>query len=234
MTLRKFELRLLYLFDIDGTLLLSGGAGARALNRLFAERHRVDGAMDHVHPGGKTDPGIVVEIFLNTLGREPTVLEVEEILTDYVPLLREEVARAERFRLMPAVVETLDFLGQQEGVLLALATGNIRGGARAKLEHADLWSRFATGGFGDDASDRPGLVEQAIQRACSHAGQPIPRDKIVVVGDTPLDVAAARACGVRVITVATGPADRASLEAANPDAVLDTLAELPAWHRGRT
>lgn len=233
MTSRAKQTRLLYLFDIDGTLLLAGGAGSKALNRVFAERHGIDGAMDRVLPGGKTDPGIVAEMFLNTLGRKPTSDEIEEILTAYVPALHEEISRAARFRLMPSVVETLAFLEQQADVLLGLATGNIQRGARAKLEHAGLWHRFTAGGFGDDAADRPGLVELAIERACHHAGEEIPRARIVVVGDTPLDVVAARSCGVRALTVATGPADRAALEACEPEAVLDTLAELPAWHEAQ-
>ena len=225
--------RVLYLFDIDGTILLAGGAGSRALNRVFAERHGVPGAFEGIQPGGKTDPGIVGEMFANALGREPSREEVDEILTAYVPVVREEIARADRFRMMPAVVETLDFLAVQEGVLLGIATGNIRGSARAKLEHLGLWHRFAVGGYGDDCPDRPGLIERAIERACAHAGEEIPRSAIVVVGDTPRDVTAARACGVRAVAVATGPSDRAVLEASKPDALFDTLAELPDWHRSQ-
>jgi len=225
--------RLLYLFDIDGTILLAGGAGSIALNRVFAEQHGVAGAFDGIRPGGKTDSGIVGEMFANALGRAPSREEIDALLTDYVPVLREEIPRAERYRMMPAVVETLDFLAEQEGVLLGIATGNIQGSARVKLEHFDLWHRFAVGGYGDDCDDRPGLVERAIERACEHAGEEIPRDAIVVVGDTPRDVSAARACRVRAIAVATGPSDRAALEQSQPDALFDSLAELPAWHRSQ-
>lgn len=216
---------MLYLFDIDGTLLLSGGAGARALERAFAARFGIEGAMAEVQLGGKTDPNIVEEVFVARLGRRPSDAEIDELLDLYVPLLRAELADAPRFRLMPAVVETLDHLGTQPGVRIGLATGNIRAGARAKLERAGLWDRFELGGFACDHRQRDRLVARAIERAGA-----LPREEIVVVGDTPYDVAAARACGVRAIAVATGSVGKGALAACAPDAVFDTLAELPAWH----
>ncbi len=216
---------MLYLFDIDGTLLLSGGAGARALDRAFAARFGLAGAMAEVQLGGKTDPNIVEEVFLTRQGRRPSQGEIDEILDLYLPLLRAELADATNFRLMPAVVETLDHLAGQAGVRIGLATGNIRAGAQAKLERAGLWHRFELGGFACDHRERHRLVARAIERAGA-----IAPDEVVVVGDTPLDVAAARACGVRVIAVATGSVAREGLAACEPDAVFDTLAELPAWH----
>jgi len=215
----------LYLFDIDGTLLLSGGAGARALEGAFAARFGVEGAMAEVQLGGKTDPNIVEEVFVARLGRLPVDSEVAELLDLYVPLLRAELAAAPHFRLMPAVEQTLDHLAGQGGVRIGLATGNIRAGAQAKLERAGLWHRFELGGFACDHRDRHRLVARAIERAGA-----VTPDEVVVVGDTPLDVAAARACGVRVIAVATGSVGRDALAACEPDAVFDTLAELPAWH----
>ena len=216
---------MLYLFDIDGTLLLSGGAGARGLERAFAARFGIEGAMAGVQLGGKTDPNIVEEVFVGKLGRPPTDGEIDEVLELYLGFLRAELAQAATFRLMPAVVETLDHLAAQPGVRIGLATGNIRRGAQAKLERAGLWQRFELGGFACDDRDRGRLVARAIERA----GGP-PPEEIVVVGDTPFDVAAARACGVRVVAVATGSVGKDALAACEPDAVFDTLAELPAWH----
>lgn len=216
---------MLYLFDIDGTLLLSGGAGARALERAFAVRFGLAGAMAEVQLGGKTDPNIVEEVFLTRRGRRPSQAEIDEILDLYLPLLRAELADASNFRLMPAVVETLDHLAGLAGVRIGLATGNIRAGAQAKLERAGLWHRFELGGFACDHRERHRLVARAIERAGA-----IEPDEVVVVGDTPLDVSAARACGARVIAVATGSVGREALAACEPDAVFDTLAELPAWH----
>jgi len=215
----------LYLFDIDGTLLLSGGAGARALEGAFAARFGLAGAMDGVQLGGKTDPNIVEEVFLARLGRPPTATETDEILDLYLPLLRAELAAASHFRLMPWVIEALDHLAGLPGVRIGLATGNIRAGAQAKLERAGLWDRFELGGFACDHRDRHRLVARAIERAGGVAP-----DQVIVVGDTPFDVSAARACGARVIAVATGSVGRDALAACQPDAVFDTLAELPAWH----
>ncbi len=181
--------------------------------------------MDGVQLGGKTDPNIVEEVFLARLGRPPTAAEIDEVLDLYLPILRAELAAASHFRLMPAVVEALDHLAGLPGVRIGLATGNIRAGAQAKLERAGLWNRFELGGFACDHRDRHRLVARAIERAGA-----VPPDQVIVVGDTPFDVAAARACGVRVIAVATGSVGRDALAACEPDAVFDTLAELPAWH----
>ena len=225
-------MRTLYLFDIDGTLMLSGGAGMRALDRAFQSRFGVAGALESIKPGGKTDPMILEELFGLRLGRAPTSAEFDEIIALYLPLLEAELGGAPGFRIMPSAVETLDFLASHAPALaLGLVTGNVREAARIKLERAGLWPRFAVGGFGCDHRDRPRLVERAIQRACELAGvAALPPEQVIVVGDTPLDVEAARACGVRAVAVATGTATRADLVACAPDVVLDTLAELPAWH----
>lgn len=224
---------MLYLFDIDGTLLLTGGAGTVALEQVFLTHYGIARAMRGVSPGGKTDPLIIAEMFERTLARAPTPDEIARVLEAYVPLLREAVAASASFRLMPAVHEALDFLAADGAVCLAVATGNIRAAAQIKLDRAGLGQRFAVGGFGCDSAERALLVARAIERARAHLGVDYDRDEIVVVGDTPRDVHAARACGVRVLAVATGSASRAELEAEQPDAVFDTLAELPRWHRQR-
>ena len=223
---------MLYLFDIDGTLLLSGGAGMRALERAFQDRFGLAGAMASIQPGGKTDSIILEEMFAAGLGRAPTAAEMDEIIALYLPLLQAEMTVASGFRLMPSVVETLDYLdGLGAEVIVGLATGNVREAARIKLERAGLWPRFAIGGFGCDHRDRARLVARAIERACVHAGvDALAPDQVVVVGDTPFDVQAARACGARAVAVATGTASRADLASCRPDILLDTLAELPAWH----
>jgi phosphoglycolate phosphatase len=221
---------MLYLFDIDGTLLLSGGAGSRALDQVFEQLHGIRGAMDQVRPGGKTDPMIIEEIFTAHLARHPTAAEIDQVIELYLPLLRAELAASGRFRLMPAVLETLDYLAGAAGVVLGLATGNVRAAAQAKLERAGLWPRFALGGYGCDHRDRDRLVARAIDRAAARAGAAIDPRQVIVVGDTPFDIAAARACGAIAIAVATGTASRAELAACEPDVLLDTLADLPRWH----
>ena len=224
------RLATLYLFDIDGTLLLSGGAGSAALDRVFAARHGLKDAMAQVSCAGKTDPLIIAEVFAAHLDRAPEADEIAAILEDYVPHLRHALSQPRHFRLMPAVIEILDFLAAESEVYLGLATGNSRPGARAKLERAGLWQRFALGGFGDDSAERAELVERAIERAHAHWNVELRRERIVVVGDTPSDIRAARACGVRAVAVATGSVERAVLERHEADVVFDTLAELPDWH----
>jgi phosphoglycolate phosphatase len=222
---------MLYLFDIDGTLLLTGGAGTVALDKVFLTHYGIARAMRGVSAGGKTDPLIIAEMFERNLGRAPEEDEVTRVIDAYLPLLRDAVAVSTAYRLMPAVHEALDFLAADAAVCLALATGNVRAAAQIKLDRAGLWHRFAVGGFGCDSADRGVLVARAIERAAEHTGMAHDRDEIVVVGDTPRDVHAARACGVRVLAVATGSASREVLADERPDAVFDTLAELPAWHR---
>jgi len=219
----------LYLFDIDGTLLRAGGAGARALDAVFAARHRLDRAMRDIDAGGRTDPWLVRQVFETRLGRAPSDAEVDEILEAYLPELVRELAASQTFRVLPHVTETLAWLEGRPGVGLGLATGNIERGARIKLDHAGLSPRFGFGGYGCDHEERPRVVARAIERGRARAGA-CADDRVVVVGDTVHDITAARACNVRVVAVATGSGSRAELAAAGADAVLDTLAELPAWH----
>jgi phosphoglycolate phosphatase-like HAD superfamily hydrolase len=223
----------LYLFDIDGTILLTGGAGTHAINQVMLARHGIDNAMDGVSAAGKTDSIILDEIFRARLGRAAERHELDALIEEYVPALEAAFALTGPFNIMPHVYEILDWLEARDDVTLGIATGNVQGGARAKLLHIDVWHRFAFGGYGDDAEDRAGLVARAIERGREHVGADVPEDRIVVVGDTPRDVEAARACGVPVVAVATGSSSAEKLRGCGPTAVLETLAELPAWHQSR-
>ena len=185
--------------------------------------------MRDVRPGGMTDRTIVAEIFETRLGRAATEAEIDRILDDYAMALEEELSPGPNFRLMPSVVDCLDFL-TTAGPVLGIATGNIRKAADAKLRRAGLEDRFLFGGYGCDHPERAIIVERAVERALDHAPGAT-RETMIVVGDTPRDVAAARACGVQVVAVATGSYSRDELEACEPDATMDTLAELPAWHQ---
>ena len=228
---------MIYLFDIDGTLLLTGGAGSRALDRVFRASYGIEGAMDGIRLAGKTDPVIVEEVFVTQLGRTPSPEEIDQVIERYVPLLQHELGQSPAFRLMPNVVETLDFLATQAGILLGIATGNVRAAADAKLDRAALRERFAMGGYGCDHRDRARLVARAIERARAldgGRGGRLSAVQVVVVGDTPSDVSAARAVGAQVLAVATGSYSVADLAACGPDQVFETLDELPAWHHART
>ena len=219
----------LYLFDIDGTLLRCAGAGARALDAVFAARYGLERAMRGIDAGGRTDPSLIAQVFETRLGRTATAEEIAAILDAYVGELERELAASTTFQVLPHVGDCLDWLATRPAIGVGIATGNIARGARAKLDRAGITARFAFGGYGCDHAERPRVVARAIERGRERAGACDP-DRIVVVGDTVHDITAARACGVRVVAVTTGSVPRATLAAAGPDAVLDTLADLPAWH----
>jgi phosphoglycolate phosphatase-like HAD superfamily hydrolase len=215
----------LLLFDVDGTLILTGGAGARAMTRAFEEVFHIPAAFDGISMPGRTDPLIVADACARLALASPDPL-VARFRARYAERLAEEMARPlPGKRVMPGVRELLDRLAGRPGVFLALLTGNYAETARIKLEHFDLWRPFRCGAFGEDAADRNGLVEVAISRAIAH-GAPRPRPKdVLVVGDTPLDVACARAAGARAIAVATGGCDAQTLAACGADVVFEDLRE---------
>jgi phosphoglycolate phosphatase-like HAD superfamily hydrolase len=230
------QVTVLYLFDIDGTLLHAHGSGRGAFDQVFAElhgqeavklgtmtrgHHGVTDASRGIRYGGKTDPAIVDEIFAARLGRAPSDGERSAFLDAYVPRLRALLAR-DGVEVLAGVHESLAFLRGK--AVLGVATGNIRAGADAKLEAAGLGGEFELGGYGCDSKIRSELVAKAIQRA----GRV---DEVVVVGDTIHDIAAARACGATVCAVATGADPAEAL--AHADGVLATLRDLPAWHAAR-
>lgn len=214
---------MLYLFDIDGTLIGGDGSGRRAFDRACLDCMGIAGALDHLRLDGMTDPLILDGVFRHHHGRAPTADETHAILQAYVRHLEAEVA-AGKYHVKPAVHETLDHL-ERAGATVGLATGNLEVGARIKLQRGDLWRRFAFGGFGSDAAERAELVRVAIARGCARAGRRFVRDEIFVIGDTPKDVAAAHAAGARAVAVATGWYGVDELAASGADAVYPTMAE---------
>jgi phosphoglycolate phosphatase-like HAD superfamily hydrolase len=180
---------MLVLFDIDGTLILTGGAGFRAIERAWADLHGRENGAQGIPFDGKTDPLIVEEMFAKNLRRAPEPDEVDALIDRYVMHLHDEVARTERYRIMPGVEDAL-VLFEQAGATIGLATGNVRRGAEIKLARGDLWRRFAFGGYGCDSGDRGLLVGRAIERGLGRAGRSIPREDTFVIGDTPRDVRA--------------------------------------------
>lgn len=214
----------LYLFDIDGTLLHSR-SGRLAFDAVLAELHGLAEASRGVAFGGKTDPLIIDEIFAARLGRPASAAEREAFFEVYVPRLR-AMLDEHGVQVIAGVTEALLALARAN-VVMGVATGNVRAGAEAKLAAAGLAHWFGFGGYGCDSHVRAELVARAIERGRERAEV----SEVVVVGDTVHDIAAARACGARVCAVATGsdPADRL----AHADAVFASLAELPAWHAAR-
>ena len=216
---------MLYLFDIDGTLMRAAGAGMRALRLAFAEIHGISDATLGVDPNGMTDPLIVAEMFRNHMGREPDPNEIEALLRAYEARLANELAQTQGAGLLPGVLEVLDVIERRQEPV-GLCTGNTFVGARIKLEHVGIWRRFPFGGFGSDAAARPTVVRTAIARAEAHMGRHLQAEEILVVGDTPRDIAAARAVGVRVAAVATGPHTLEALSKHHPDMLFPTLREM--------
>ena len=209
----------LLLFDVDGTLLMSGGAGARALDAAFHALFGVEGAMRVVRPHGKTDPLICQEMFRAHLGREGAEEEVRALMAKYIELLPGCVAGSRNYRLMPGVPGLLEALPRRGDVAMGLGTGNFEEGARIKLRRGGINHHFPFGGFGSDSSDRAQLLERGFRRGEERVRREDPDARILrwAIGDTWRDVEAGRACGARTVAVATGGDTLYRLAAAAPD-----------------
>jgi len=201
------------LFDIDGTLLHGGGSGRRAVERVFGERFARREVFDAVRFHGMTDRAIVRGGLVRA-GLPADEAAIDALCAAYLAALAEEVPRAEGFRVMPGAAALLDALDGRPGVAVGLGTGNLREGARIKLEHARLYHHFAFGGFGCDAEDRAELIRIGAERGARHVGRDLADCRVIVIGDTPKDVAAAQAIGARSLTVETSGFSAADLLAA--------------------
>ena len=157
----------LLLFDIDGTLISTGGAGVRALNRACLQVLALDNVMDGILPHGKTDPAIIREIFA-AFRQVHSLPRIEEMLSAYLVFLRAEVELSSTYRVLPGISAFLDQFGADPDLLLGLATGNIEAGARIKLERGDLNRYFSFGGFGSDSESRTELVRRAAEEQPSN------------------------------------------------------------------
>lgn len=215
---------------MDGTLLLSGGAGARALNIAFERIYGIPNAMRHVHPHGKTDELIVQEMFRSHLGRCGSEPEVNALLERYLEILPTTVRDSRNFHLMPGIPGLLSYLRSRKDVFMGLGTGNIEEGARIKLSRGGLNRFFSFGGFGSDSGDRAELLEVGFQRGEEIILKEYPRKSIVrwVIGDTWRDVSAGRECGAKTIAVATGGDSLYELASASPDFLFATLEDKEA------
>ncbi len=228
-------IRRLILFDIDGTLLSAGGAPRRAFRRALIEHFGTEGAAASDDFSGKTDPQIVHDLMRGAGFEED---HVEERITDFFAHYLEELERElmveTRHRLYPGVAELIPALAADPAVGLGLLTGNIEAGARLKLSHFGLWRHFAMGAYGSDDRTRDRLGPVALARAERRFGRAFEGNEVVVVGDTPADVRCARAIGAVAVAVATGRPTRETLSAAEPDVLLDSLADWPAVHDSLT
>jgi phosphoglycolate phosphatase-like HAD superfamily hydrolase len=219
-------MRKLVLFDIDGTLVLTGGAGLRAMNRALHEVFgQADGLRD-IPLAGRTDWAILSDA-VRRVGRSLDGTLLADLERRYVTNLAEEIEhRGEgRKEVLPGIRELLDELAHRDDVFVGLVTGNFEAGARLKLGYFDLWKYFKCGAFGGDAADRNALVPFALERARACGLPDIADEDILVVGDTPHDVTCAQAAGATAVAVATGSSSVEELRAAGAQHVFEDLSD---------
>lgn len=216
-------------FDIDSTMIASGGVGMRAFSAALAAVAGGDRRLpEDYRPHGKTDPLIFGECFTMVAGRPPTKDEYARIEEIYLERLRLELERGcSDYQILPGVERLIDHL-EARGVALGLGTGNIEAGARLKLGPAGLWPRFRFGGFGCDAMHRGEILRAAIRRAGETLGREVSPAEVLFIGDHTRDIEAARHAGGLILAVATGCQSVEELRAA--DLAVPTL-EDPAVYR---
>jgi phosphoglycolate phosphatase len=215
------------LFDIDGTLVTTGGAGAAAWTRAFEDLHGIPADIGQFTDAGMPDPDVGARTFEAVLHRAPTPHELAQLIQRRLEYMPETVAQSDGYKVLPGVPGRLRQLSR-DGHLLGLVTGNIDGAAHIKLQRGDLNRWFAFGAYAGAGMDRPAIVREAVARAVAIVGRDVPIADIYVIGDTPLDIDAAHAVGCTAVAVATGHYDSAGLRAAGADYVLESLEqELP-------
>jgi len=216
----------LILFDIDGTLLLSGRAGMRAMTRAFQQTFAISDAFAGESFGGRTDSYLVSKA-LTQAGLPDSEENHHRFRNAYLPLLAEEIQQPGQGHkgLMPGARELLEALEAYDHLHLALLTGNYREAAEIKLQHFEIWDFFEWGAFSDDHHDRNELVPIAESRAETYD---IPGDainRVIVIGDTPHDIECARVAGAKSVAVATGGYTMEQLKEAGANEVLPDLSD---------
>jgi len=216
----------LLLFDIDGTLLTSGGAGERSLRRAFRSRFGIDDDLKSIEIAGRTDSGIARRM-LAAHALPETAENLTALFDEYLRCLAEELPNSPG-HLLPGILPLLHVLQARSDTVLALLTGNLARGAQIKLTHYGVWNYFEFGAYADDHHDRNELGRFAQQRAKEKHGTEFPADRIFVLGDTPHDISCARAIGAKAVAIATGNFTLEQLRACQPDFLFADLGNLPA------
>lgn len=219
----------LLLWDIDGTLIDSGGAGERALILSLEREFGIADRLNWLEWAGRTDLWIARQILAHH-GIETSSENIRRVLDGYLSAVGEAM-RNPRARVLAGVREVLDAVSTHAEAVQGLLTGNLERGAKIKLGHFDLWRYFAFGAFADDSELRDELGPHAIRRAAEHHRIPFTPERVIVIGDTPHDIACGRAVGARTIAVATGRFSVEALSAFKPDVAIPDLTDSRAFLR---
>jgi phosphoglycolate phosphatase-like HAD superfamily hydrolase len=217
----------LVLFDIDGTLIRTGGAGIRAFGKVFATEFGATDGFEKLKFAGRTDRSLVREFF-GMHGIPATDENFRRFCERYVFWL-DHIMKESKSEVCAGVMqflEDLQTLGERP--VLGLLTGNIRLGAEIKLRHMHLWDKFETGAFADDDEERPRIAAIARERGSRILNRELRGDEVLVIGDTPLDIHCARAIGAKVLAVATGGATLVELQRHRPDWAVESLMGMSA------
>jgi phosphoglycolate phosphatase-like HAD superfamily hydrolase len=217
----------LVLFDIDGTLVHTGGAGVKAFAKVFATAFGATDGLERLKFAGRTDVSLVREFF--NIHKIPTTPENFERFFEQYVLWLDHILSACKTEACPGIWEFIyDLQELTQTPLLGLLTGNIRLGAEIKLRHFDLWDVFVTGAFADDSEDRDEIAAVARARGSRILGEELRGDQVLVIGDTPLDIRCGRAIGAKVLAVATGGATLEELIQHKPDWAVQDLRQIKA------
>jgi phosphoglycolate phosphatase len=222
------KIRKVILFDLDWTLIYTGGAGVRALDHAFEALFGIPQAMKKVSPDGKTDPAICREMIKVLLSRDPRDGEIETLCRGYLDQLAKEIPNSPGYRILPGIPELLETLAPREDILMGLGTGNLEEGARIKLARADFMKYFRFGGFGSDSEDRPTVLRTGLKRAEVLAQKSIAAHDVIVIGDNIRDVQAGKAIGARTVAVASGPMKEEELAKGSPDHLFPDCSDVQA------
>lgn len=217
----------LVLFDIDGTLVSTGGAGVKAFARVFENEFGARDGLERLKFAGRTDVSLVREFFGHH-AIPATPENFRRFFERYVFWL-DHILLHSQTRSYPGVIDFIhDLRALEHPPLVGLLTGNIRLGAEIKLRHFDLWKEFQTGAFADDAEERSQIAVIARDRGSRVLGARLKGDQVLVIGDTPLDIQCGRAIGARMLTVATGGATLGELREHHPDWAVTNLTRIRA------